>query len=141
MTAGVLCDIVAGKAPASIVYRDDECCAFMDIQPVTPGHVLVVRVLHASYLADLDEETGAHMFRVAQRVAQALRGGGLKCEGVNLFLADGIAAGQEVFHVHLHVLPRYRGDAFGLRFGLDYGNQPPKVDLDRVASIIRKALL
>jgi histidine triad (HIT) family protein len=140
MSTCVFCDIVAGKAPASIVLKDDLCCALMDIQPVNPGHTLVIPTRHASLLAELDEASGAHMFSVAQRIAQALKSSGLRCEGVNLYLADGAAAGQEVCHVHLHVLPRYAGDGFGLRFGPTYGHRPNRAELDDVASRIRQAL-
>ena len=140
MSNCVFCDILAGKRPASIVFRDEVCCAFMDIQPVNPGHVLVVPVEHAACLAKLDAETGAHVFRTSQRVAGALRKSGLRCEGVNLFLADGAVAGQEVFHVHLHVLPRYAGDGFGLRFGPEYGAMPARGELDEAAERIRGAL-
>jgi len=85
----------------------------------------------------LDEETGAQVFRVAQRIAAAVRRASLPCEAINLHLADGAAAGQEVFHVHLHVLPRYRGDGFGLRFGAHYGERAPRVELDALAADIR----
>jgi histidine triad (HIT) family protein len=131
---------MAGKLPASIIYQDDVCCAFTDIQPVNPGHVLVIPIRHAEYLADLDEETGMHMFRIAQRIAEAIRASTITCEGVNLFLADGEMAGQEVFHVHLHVIPRYDGDGFGLRFGPEYGNRPSREEMDDVANRIRQSL-
>jgi histidine triad (HIT) family protein len=140
MSDCAFCGILAGRLPASIVYRDDLCCALMDIQPVNPGHVLIVPIRHAACLAELDAESGARMFGVAQRVAQALCDSGLKCEGVNLFLADGEPAGQDIFHVHLHVLPRFAGDGFGLRFGPDYGRRPDRAELDRVAGQIRDAL-
>ena len=139
MSACIFCDILAGKAPSSVVLRDELCWAFLDIQPVNPGHVLVIPTCHASSLAELDEESGSHMFRTAQRLAQALRASGLKCEGVNFFLADGEAAGQEVFHVHLHVIPRYAGDRFGLRFGPEYYNLPTRAELDRMADEFRGA--
>jgi histidine triad (HIT) family protein len=134
------CDILVEKRPSSIVLKDDLCWAFMDIQPVNPGHVLVIPTYHAPSLEELDEESGAHMFRMAQRIAGALRDSGLQCEGVNLFLADGAAAGQEVFHVHLHVFPRYAGDGFGLRFGPEYGTRPTRAELDATAGRIRRAL-
>ena len=140
MSACVFCDILADKRPSSIVFEDDVCCAFMDIQPVNPGHVLVIPRPHAACLAELDRESGAHMFKVAQRVAKALRNSGLRCEGVNIFLADGEAAGQDVSHVHLHVFPRYWGDGFGLRFGPAYGNRPARIELDMIAESIRDAL-
>lgn len=132
--------ILRGDAPATFVYRDDRVSAFMDIQPVNPGHVLVVPNEPAAYLADLDEETGAQLFRVAQRIAKALRSSSLRCEGVNLFLADGAAAMQEVFHVHLHVFPRYEGDGFGLRFSERYFQKPERSELEAAGSKIRKAL-
>ncbi|HWQ13001.1 MAG TPA: HIT family protein [Roseiflexaceae bacterium] len=140
MTDCIFCRILAGELPASVVYRDERCAAFMDIQPVNPGHLLVVPLAHAPHLADMDPETGARLFRVAQQLAAALRASGVRCEGVNLFLADGEAAMQEVFHVHLHVFPRYAGDGFGLKFGEHYWRPPPRSELDAVAAQIRAAL-
>jgi len=140
MGSCIFCDILAGELPSSIVYQDEICSAFLDIQPVNPGHLLVIPNEHAAGLSDLDPDVGAHVFTVAQRIAGALRDSGLRCEGVNLFAADGAAAGQEVFHVHLHVIPRFRGDGFGFRFGPKYGQRPPRSDLDDLAARIRSAL-
>lgn len=136
----VFCDLLAGSLEASFVYRDDSVAAFMDIQPVTPGHVLVVPVAHHVALGDLPAGTGAAMFDLAQRVAAGLRRSGLKCEGVNLFFADGEAAGQEVFHAHLHVFPRFAGDGFGLRFPEGYTALPTRAALEQVAAGIRASL-
>lgn len=140
MSDCIFCDIISGKLPSSVVYQDARCSAFMDIQPVNTGHILVIPNSHATRLADLDEDIGADLFRVAQRIAAALRMSGLKCEGVNLFLADGVAAGQEVFHVHLHVFPRHRGDGFGLKFPPGYADKPERQELDAIALQIRNAL-
>ena len=98
---------------------------------------MVIPKRHAAYLADLDEATGRHVWTVAQRAAAALRESGVRCEGVNLFLADGAAAAQEVLHVHLHVFPRYRGDPF--RLVADWDVRPPRAELDRVAARLRAA--
>ena len=136
----IFCDIVASRAPASIVYRDERVCAFMDIRPVNPGHLLVIPVTHAPDLAALEPDTGARMFRVGQRLAKAIRGSAAWCEGINFFLADGEAAGQEVFHVHLHVFPRYGGDGFGLRYGPGYDVLPDRLALEAMASAVRGAL-
>jgi diadenosine tetraphosphate (Ap4A) HIT family hydrolase len=133
----VFCRIGAEAAPASVVYRDGASVAFLDIRPLTPGHLLVIPRQHARDLAELDPDAGAELFRVGQRMAAALRRSGLRCEGVNFFLADGAAAGQEVFHVHLHVLPRFRGDGFRLRANL---GTPSRPDLDQQATTIRAAL-
>ena len=135
----IFCKILTGKLPSSTIYQDDLCSAFMDIQPVNPGHVLVIPNLHAESLAELDPDTGAHLFKIAQRVSIALRNVNVKCEGVNLSLADGEAAGQEVFHVHLHVFPRFKGDGFGLKFGPNYSNKPDRAELDSIAEQIKLA--
>jgi histidine triad (HIT) family protein len=136
----IFCSIVRGVEPASVVHSDRKVMAFLDAQPVNPGHVLIVPKVHAADLSELDEETGGHMFKVAMRVAAGLRRSGVRCEGINLHLADGEAAFQEVFHVHLHVIPRFRGDGFGLRFGPNYGYRPNRKELDVTASKIREAM-
>jgi diadenosine tetraphosphate (Ap4A) HIT family hydrolase len=136
----VFCDIAAGRVPASVVYRDDRVCAFMDIRPVNPGHLLVIPLAHAAGLTSLESDTGAQMFRVGQRLAEAIRRSGVRCEGINFLLADGEAAGQEVFHVHLHVIPRYAGDGFGFRYGPDFGVLPDRAVLEAAARAVREAL-
>jgi len=136
----VFCEILNGSQPCSLVYKDQLCTAFMDIQPVNPGHLLVIPNHHASDLSELDEATGAHLFQVAQRLAAALRKSLVLCEGINLFLADGAVAGQEIFHVHLHVLPRFRGDGFGFKFSPEYFNRPQRLELDRIAKAIRDTI-
>ena len=129
------CDIVSGEEPASFVYGDDVVVAFMDVQPVNPGHVLVVPRSHLASLADLDDLTGARLFNVALRLERAIRDSGVRCEGINLFLADGESAGQEVLHAHLHVVPRFAGDSF--RITCDRPEPRRRDDLDRVAAAIR----
>ena len=140
MSDCVFCRILEGRQPGTFVYRDERCAAFMDIQPVNPGHLLVVPARHAAHLAELDAHTAGQMMQVAQRLAAALRASGLRCEGVNLLLADGAAAMQEVFHAHLHVFPRFAGDGFGLRFGPHYRERPPRAALEEAAAGIRGAL-
>jgi histidine triad (HIT) family protein len=136
MSGCVFCDIVAGCAEGSRVYEDDALVAFMDLFPVTPGHVLIVPRAHAPTMAELDEHVGAHAFRIALRMQQAVRASGVRCEGVNLFVADGEAAGQDVFHFHLHVIPRFDGDPF--RIDADW-KEAPRDELDRIAGDIRAA--
>ncbi|MEU0953878.1 HIT family protein [Streptomyces niveus] len=110
----VFCAIARGRAAASIVFEDEWVMAFMDLQPVNPGHVLVIPKSHAEGLEDLRDDVGMRLWAVAHGLGRALRLSGLRCEGVNLFLADGEAAFQEVLHVHLHVFPRFKGDPFRL---------------------------
>jgi diadenosine tetraphosphate (Ap4A) HIT family hydrolase len=134
----IFCQIVAGDADVTLLYEDDSLVVFLDINPVTPGHTLVVPRAHMPALSDVDPRTGAHMFNVAQRMAKALRASGLRCEGVNLFYADGEAAFQEVFHAHLHVFPRYDGDGFSLV--ADWETQPSRTELETTGEQIRTAL-
>jgi histidine triad (HIT) family protein len=131
------CEIVALRLPASELCRDDLVVAFLDIRPITPGHLLVVPRSHAAGLADLPRPTGRAMFTTAQRLAAALRESGLRCDGVNFFLADGEVAGQEVDHVHLHVVPRFAGDGFRLSAQF---MSPERAELDATAGLIRAAL-
>ena len=133
----VFCEIVAGDAPASVVHEDERTMTFLDHRPITPGHLLVVPREHAGYLAELEPEDGAQLFRVGMRAAAALRASSLRCEGVNFHLADGVVAGQEIFHVHLHVIPRFAGDGFGLRFPADYRVRD-RVELDEAADRVRE---
>ena len=136
----IFCEILSGLAPANFVYRDELCAAFMDIHPVNPGHVLVVPSKHAVLLPELDEASVRQMLWVAQRVDTALRASGIKCEGINLFMADGHPAGQDVMHVHLHVIPRFHGDGHHLRFSPAYFTLPAVAELVRNAEAIRSQM-
>ena len=131
----IFCEIVAGQRPASFVYTSDDVVAFLDIRPLTRGHLLVIPRAHADRLETLDPRLGARMFTVARQLAVALRRSGF-CAGTNLFLADGVLAGQEVFHVHLHVIPRTQRDGFGLR--ANRPRQPDRHELDATAEQIRE---
>ncbi len=138
MDYDIFSDIVAGRAPASVVHEDDTIMAFLTIGPVNPGHVLVILKGRFVYLNDLDEETGTHLFRITMRVARAIWESGVRCEGINLFLADGGVAFQEVGHVHMHVFPRFAGDSF--RIDADWNARPSREQLDEIAGKIRATL-
>jgi len=129
----VFCALVAGEREASVVYEDDRVLGFMDLHPVNPGHVLLVPKKHATAMADVDEDTGAHVFRIAMRMQQAIRRSDVRCEGINLFVADGEAAFQDVFHFHLHVIPRFEGDPFKIEANW---KEAPRSELDRAATSI-----
>jgi histidine triad (HIT) family protein len=135
--ACVFCGIIAGDLAASRAYEDDHVVAFMDVRPLTPGHLLVVPRAHAAGLESLGEDSGARMFTVAHRLARAVRNSAVPAEGVNFFLADGVAAGQEVFHVHLHVIPRTPGDGFRLKAR---PRTPGRDELDATAERVRAGL-
>lgn len=112
----VFCKILDGKLPVSMIYEDKKVAVFVDLQPVNEGHLLIIPKYHAPYMKDVDVETLQHIMAIAKKMNKALRESKYKCEGVNLFLADGEAAHQEVFHFHLHVYPRFKGDGFGFKY-------------------------
>lgn len=136
----VLCRIVEGVVSASVVYFDENVMAFLDAQPVNPGHVLVIPRTHARELSELDPEVGGQMFKVAMVVAEGLKRSGVKCEGVDLLLGDKWGVSRLFPHVHLHVIPRFKGDGFEQKYGPSYGVKPERKELDRVAEQIRKAI-
>lgn len=101
----IFCSMIEGEAPAHILFRGQHVFAFLSLE----GHPLIAPLEHIAGLEDLDDETGAELFQSAKKVAKELRAVA-GCDGVNLILSDGQAAGQDVFHLHLHVKPRWHGD-------------------------------
>lgn len=136
----VFCAIVRGEMPATFVHQDDVAVAFMDIRPVQRGHLLVVPRAHAKLLTQLDSTILTTLWSVATELNLALRNSDLPVEAVSVYVADGDAAGQEVAHVHIHLIPRREGDGFGFRFPQGYGTQPPRAELESIGSMIRESL-
>lgn len=101
--------IVSGEIPAVKVYEDDATLAFMDIGPAARGHTLVIPKAEHADLFEIPPDTLADVMRAAQRVALALREV-LQPAGINIIQNNGAAAGQSVFHFHVHVIPRWEGD-------------------------------
>jgi len=100
----------------------------------------VIPKAHAAYVEDLPSEAVGPILEAAKEISRAMRSSGIRCEAVSFYLANGVEAGQEVFHVHLHLIPRWRGDGFGLRVRADYGRMADRAELDGFASKIRTAL-
>lgn len=121
----VFCQIVAGEVPATVVHSDERTVAFMDINPGTPGHLLVVPREHARDLLDIDPQDLAAVTRVGQQMALRVHER-LGADGVNLLNSCGKAAWQTVFHFHLHVIPRYADDPLRLPW------QPGAGDPDQI---------
>ena len=128
------CRIIWGDLPSSRVFEDDLVCALLDIHPINPGHTLVIPRCHVCAFTDLNSDEVVQLSLVAKRMAFALKASLPDCEGVSLSLADGEAAGQEIPHAHLHVIPRQAGDGFGWR---RYGRDQSKPELDAMAERIR----
>jgi histidine triad (HIT) family protein len=134
----VFCQIIRGESEASFVHQDDAIVAFMDIQPITQGHMLVVPREHHVLMKDVPDQVAMRAFRVARMLgvtSEATLGAG----GVNLFVADGEVAFQDVPHFHIHVIPRYSQDGFGLTFPESYSHPPSRAQLHAIAAALHAA--
>lgn len=136
MTDCVFCRIVAGQIPSTRVYEDEHVLAFMDIGQVNPGHVLVAVKRHAANLFELDDAQAAAVGRASRHVARAIEAA-FKPEGLSMYQANGKAAGQTVFHYHVHLLPRHAGDGMELTWPV---KNPPRDALEDGARRIREKL-
>ena len=110
MTDCIFCKIIAGDAPASIVYEDDDFIAFMDAYPLTEGHCLVIPKSHIVRLDELKAKQRAKLFNIGHKIVEAQKKVGLGIQGTNFLVNDGKAANQTVPHLHLHLIPRSSGD-------------------------------
>jgi histidine triad (HIT) family protein len=133
----IFCKIIEKSIPSNIVFEDETVIAFLDIQPINNGHVLIVPKRHTALISDVDEHVAARMFNVAQMINSSIRKSNIKAEGINFWLADGEAAFQDVFHAHLHCIPRFKNDGFKLQLPEHYRNLPTHDDLGKVADEIR----
>ncbi|MDV8058360.1 MULTISPECIES: HIT family protein [unclassified Rhodococcus (in: high G+C Gram-positive bacteria)] len=137
MESCIFCAIVAGDAPAHRVFENDHAVAFLDIRPVTRGHLLVVPREHATDLNATHPDAAADVFRVGHTLARAVRHSDLRADGANLVINDGKAAFQTVFHLHLHVVPRWHRDRF--RFAAGFVTRRLS-EPERVADAVRVGL-
>jgi len=132
----VFCKIMAKQIPATVVHEDEHTLAFMDIGQVNPGHVLVALKKHVENIFALDEAQAAAVFGSVARVARAIRGA-FEPQGLSVYQANGAAAGQTVFHLHIHLVPRYEGDGMALTWPV---KNPPRDKLAEYAEKIRAKL-
>lgn len=127
----LFCKIVAGDIPSTRVFEDERTVAFMDINPGTRGHLLVIPREHSSDLLEIGPEDLAACARTAQELAGRIKER-LGADGVNVINSCGSAAWQTVFHFHLHVIPRYKGDPLRLPW------HPAPGDRDDIAAAARE---
>jgi histidine triad (HIT) family protein len=136
MSDCVFCKIVAKQIPATMVREDEHTFAFMDIGQVNPGHVLVTVKKHADNIFALDDAQAAAAFLTAAEVARAIRGA-FAPHGLSVYQANGKAAGQTVFHFHIHLVPRYEADGMELTWPV---KNPPREKLVDYAERIKAKL-
>ncbi len=136
MSDCVFCRIVAKQIPATVVQEDAGTLAFMDIGQVNPGHVLVALKSHADNLFELQDAQAAAVFRAVARVARAILDA-FAPQGLSVYQANGKAAGQTVFHFHVHLVPRHENDGMNLTWPV---KNPPREKLEEYAAKIRQKL-
>ena len=135
----IFCDIIKGAAEVSMCYEDRDALAFMDIQPVNPGHVLVVPRQHCESLLDLPPQLGMHLFSVAMTLGPVIRRV-TGTDGMNLVVSSGESAGQDVYHFHIHLIPRRVGDGFDVPLPFPGSSMPDRTQLDATAARIISSL-
>lgn len=135
MSDCIFCKIVKGEISSHKLTEGSQTLAFLDVFPVSNGHVLIVPKRHLEDLADLTAEEWVEIGKLAKIVGNSLRKG-LLADGFSLLLRNGKAAGQEVPHVHFHLIPRFQGDALEEW----HGKKTETAELQKTAQIIKKNL-
>jgi histidine triad (HIT) family protein len=133
------CDIIKGAAEVSVCHEDADAIAFMDIQPVNNGHVLVVPREHYESLFEVPADLGVHLFRVTMSLAGAIRKVA-RCDDINIIVSSGEAAGQDEPHYHIHIIPRRENDGFDIPLPFGGSAMPDRTLLDAYAARIGAAL-
>ena len=131
-TQCTFCDLIRGSAEVSVCHEDADSLAFMDIQPVNAGHVLVVPRAHYNSLLDVPPEIGMHLFQVTMRLAGAIRRV-TGCDDMNIVVNSGAAAGQDEPHYHVHIIPRRPNDGFDINLPFGGSAMPDRTMLDAMA--------
>lgn len=126
------CDLIKGAAEVSVCHEDADSIAFMDIQPVNAGHVLVIPRAHYNSLLDVPPEIGMHLFQVTMRLASAIRKV-TGSEDMNIVVNSGTAAGQDEPHYHVHIIPRRLNDGFEINLPFGGSQMPDRTVLDAMA--------
>jgi len=132
----IFCHVISGKVASKKIYEDENCLAILDINPANPGHILLLPKEHYSIMPQLNDEDIAHLFIVAKHLSNVLLKA-LKVEGTNIFVANGIAAGQRAQHMMIHIIPRKEND------GLDISipqYDTTKDDINKVKDLLKKAI-
>lgn len=130
----IFCKILADEIPSTIVYEDEDCRAILDVNPAARGHVIILPKKHAANIFELPDEGTAKIFVVAKKIATAVKKT-YQCDGVNILQNNGEAAGQTIFHLHVHVIPRFEGDTNHINIGWRPGDMPD--DLADIAAEIK----
>lgn len=111
----IFCKIATGEIPSATIYEDEDFRVIMDINPASKGHAIILPKTHAANVYEVSEEVAGKIYAVARKVAIAMKEE-LHCEGLNILQNNGELAGQTVFHLHVHLIPRYKGDKINIKW-------------------------
>ena len=132
----IFCKIANGEIPSATVYEDEDFRVILDLGPASKGHALIIAKEHYKDICDLDEAVAARVLPLGAKIGTAMKKS-LGCDGFNLVQNNGEAAGQTVFHFHVHVIPRYKGGPSIANW--TQGSEAPEV-LAETAAMIKAAL-
>ncbi len=132
----IFCKIAAGKIPSATIYEDSHFRVFLDINPATKGHCLIVPKEHFENIYELDADTAGKAFVLATLISRALKNV-LGCDGLNVVQNNGPIAGQSVFHFHMHLIPRYRDDGLSLLVEQEPGDME---EIQRIRQLLKDEL-
>jgi len=124
----IFCKIINGEIPSHVLYEDEQFKVILDVNPATKGHALILPKEHYANLYELPEETAADAMKLAQRMMRKMTEK-LDCDGFNIVQNNGEAAGQTVFHFHMHLIPRYKNDGEILKY---IAGDPGQEELERI---------
>ena len=135
MSDCIFCKIAAGEIPSSTVYEDADFRVILDLGPASKGHALILPKMHAANIYEMPEELVGKAFMLAKKMAGILMEG-LKCDGFNILQNNGEAAGQTVFHFHIHLIPRYQGDQVKVKVAWEQGKLTDE-DKEEILALFR----
>lgn len=127
----IFCKLSNGEIPTNALYEDDIVKVIFDLNPASKGHVLIIPKNHFDDIYSMDNDTAAHVFQIAVKVSKAMKEA-LNCDGLNIVQNNGEAAGQTVFHFHMHIIPRYEGDTVDIKW------VPGKAEAEEITQIKEK---
>ena len=129
----IFCKIAKGEIPSATIYEDDDFRVFLDLNPAARGHALIVPKEHFANLFEMDEESCKKAIVLAKKIGSRMKEK-LGCDGLNLVQNNGEAAGQTVFHFHMHLIPRYKEDGAGITWKPGSLTQEAKEELTALLS-------
>lgn len=133
----LFCKIIRGEIPSEKIYEDEHTYAFLDIHPINKGHTLVIPKMHVENIHDISSENFCTLMETVRRLALVVKEG-VHADGINIGINNGHAAGQLVFHAHVHIIPRFTGDGFLHWHGEGYREGEIQTTAEKLCTVLNK---